>query len=321
MKVIVIGGVCAFLFLVLTVLVMKRALKPDEMQRVPAAQQRSPFDGKRAFADLERIVGFGPRPSGSEALEQTRRYIIQELKQAGLDVRTFPFEASTPIGKKDMVNVAGIVQGSRPGIILLGNHYETKYFPDFEFVGANDGGSTTAWMIEMARVLGPTRTGRSVWLCFFDGEEAFQEWSRHDSLYGSRRFVEELRASGGLESVQAVINVDMIGDAYLGIHRDPGAPAWLHSIVWDGAERLGYGRHFLSRSLAVEDDHIPFREAGIPAIGIIDFMYGGSMLDHQRNWHTPNDTLDKVSASSLQAVGDVIYHALSEIDAYLDAQG
>ncbi len=129
-----------------------------------------------------------------------------------------------------------------------------------------------------------------------------------------------MRRSGELASIQTMINVDMIGDIYLGIHRDPGAPEWLHTIIWNAADRLSYGKHFIRRSLAVEDDHIPFREAGIPSIELIDFMYGGSVLDHQRTWHTPNDTIDKVSAASLQAVGDVIYHALFDIDAYLNTK-
>ena len=318
MKIILIGGILVFIFLFFSALTMKRALKPDETQRVTVGKHQTPFDGTRAFQDLERIVAFGPRPSGSEALEKTRDFIVRQLEAAGLSVRRFPFEAATLIGKVNMVNLVGIIKGTSPDIILIGNHYETKLFTDFTFVGANDGGSTTAWMLEMARAIGPTRQGRTIWLCFFDGEEAFKTWSREDSLYGSRHLVETLKKSGELSSVKTMINVDMIGDAYLGIHRDPDAPKWLHSIIWDTAERMGYGKHFSRRGMTIEDDHIPFREAGIPTIELIDFMYGGSVIDHQRTWHTPNDTLDKVSAASLQAVGDVIYNALFDIDAYLD---
>lgn len=292
----------------------------DPSQIAQAATAKSPFDGKRAFADLERIVAIGPRPSGSPELEQLREMIRRELTAAGLSVWEHAFEANTPIGKIPMVNLVGVVQGTTPGIIVLGNHYETKLFTTFRFVGANDAGSSTAWMIEMARALGPRRTGRTVWLCFFDGEEAFVNWSEQDSLYGSRAFVEHLRSRGELSRIAAMINVDMIGDRYLGIYRDRSAPTWLNNLIWTRARALGYEAHFLPQSHNVQDDHVPFRRAGVPAIVIIDFVYGGSILDHNRTWHTANDTLDKVCADSLQVVGDVLYHALGDIDAHPDGK-
>lgn len=215
-----------------------------------------------------------------------------------------------------MTNLVGVVQGTLPGLILLSNHYDTKYFPEFTFVGANDGGSTTAWMLEMARSLGPQREGRTIWLCFFDGEEAFQEWTETDSLYGSRAFVQHLAETGEAAQVRAIINVDMIGDCRLGIFKDPGAPAWLQDAVWEQAKRLGYGKAFLLSGRNIQDDHIPFRRAGIPALELIDFEYGGSAVAHQNTWHTARDTLDKVCAASLQAVGDVIYHALPVIESH-----
>jgi len=286
-------------------------------RRRPAAAGPSRFDGLRAYADLERIVAMGPRPSGSAALAELRKFIKGELEAAGLGVWEHAFEAETPVGARAMVNVVGVVNGTEPGVIVLGNHYETKYFPDFRFVGANDGGSTTAWMLEMARAIGPKREGRSLWLCFFDGEEAFQQWSSTDSLYGSRAFVRHLEQTNRLEDVKAMINVDMIGDRYLGIKRDADAPEWLNQVIWRNAQRLGYGDYFLRTSHSVEDDHVACREAGIPATDIIDFCYGPTRADHEQNWHTPNDTIERVCAESLQAVGDVIYHSLSDCDVHL----
>jgi Zn-dependent M28 family amino/carboxypeptidase len=312
-------GVAVFIVLGLTSIGMKRMVQGAGSRRAVAEKGKSPFDGQRAFGDLRTVVGFGPRVSGSDALARTREYIEGELKKAGLTVRQHAFDADTPIGKVKMVNVAGIVAGSRPDVIMITNHYETKQFSDFTFVGANDGGSTTAWMIEMARTLGPKREGMSVWLCFFDGEEAFKQWSETDSLYGSRAFVKQLQEEGTLSRVRAEINVDMIGDCYLGIKRDRGAPIWLTRAIWSTARDLGYGAHFLPFAHDVADDHLPFRRAGIPAADLIDFTYGESVSEHSRNWHTANDTLERVCPDSLQVVGDVIYHALPKIEAAVKA--
>jgi glutaminyl-peptide cyclotransferase len=283
-----------------------------------SVKPQSPFDATRAFRDLEAIVAIGPRPPGSPEALATRQYIKEELEAAGLEVREDAFEASTPVGPRSMANLTAVVEGTQPGIIILGNHYDTKYFPDFPFVGANDGGSTTAWMIELGRTLGPRRDGRTVWLCFFDGEESFKTWTDTDSLYGSREFVRRLKDEGKLDQVRAMINVDMIGDCYLGIYTDVGAPDWLTQTVWAKAQELGYASHFLSNGRSIQDDHIPFRSAGIPALELIDFNYGESFLDHDRLWHTPQDTIDRVCPGSLQVVGDVIYHALPELDARID---
>lgn len=274
----------------------------------------SPFDGQRAYETLATVVGFGPRPPGSEALASLRRYIVQELESAGLEARQQPFTAQTPLGLREMVNITGVVQGTKPGIILLGNHYDTKYFENQVFVGANDGGSTTAWMIEMARALGPSRAGRTVYLCFFDGEEALVSWTSADSLYGSRHYVETLLAENKLDEIEAMINVDMIGDCDLRLPRDRNAPAWLTAAVWDEASRQGYASSFVTASQSVQDDHIPFRDAGVPALELIDFNFGPL----NSYWHTPADTIDKCCASSLQTVGNVLYHSLPLIDAQLD---
>jgi hypothetical protein len=322
MKVIVIVGIMTMVLLFIVALVMKRSLKPDESERVRVVASESPFDQARAWRDLEFIVGLGPRPAGSEKAAALRQYIARELEGAGLSVREHAFEAQTPVGAKSMVNLITEIRGSRGDVILLTNHYDTKQFDKFAFVGANDGGSTTAWMLEMARALKPRAgTGCTIWLAWLDGEESFGKWTSDNSLYGSRALVAHLKEKGELSRIRAMINVDMIGDAYLCIHRDPDAPSWLLNPVWDTARRFGYMRHFSLATRKVEDDHVPFREAGVPALEIIDFSYGGSMMQHALNWHTAQDTLDKVRAESLKAVGDVIYHSLSVIEAQLDRQG
>lgn len=278
----------------------------------PSAQ--SPFNGERAYADLERIVAIGPRVAGTEGSAKAQALIVSGLKEAGLGVREESFSAFTPMGVRSMKNIVGVVEGTQPGVIVLSNHYDTKYFRDINFVGANDGGSSTAWMLEMARVLGPKREGCTVWLVFFDGEEAFKTWSATDSVYGSREMVMRLKGAEALGQVKALINVDMIGDCDLGVMQDPGAPSWLTHTVWSTAQGLGYGKAFLPWGEAIEDDHMPFRRAGVPALELIDFRYGGDSLAHGKNWHTANDRLDKVCAQSLQVVGDVVYHSLARLD-------
>ncbi|MDZ4860683.1 MAG: M28 family peptidase [Candidatus Hydrogenedentes bacterium] len=314
------AGIFVFVSLVVISLGLKRLAVRDPAQRVSAGKSAHAFDGARAYETLKQIVAIGPRTAGSSEAEQVRAIIRTEVEAAGLELMVLPFDAETPIGKRTMVNLVAVVKGDEDGNIAISNHYDTKYLPDINFAGANDGGSTTAWMIEMARALGPARSGRTVWLIWFDGEEAFKEWSDTDSLYGSREFVRYLRREKLLDSLHALVNVDMIGDCYLGVFRDAGAPAWLLNTIWKTAAERRYERHFLAKTTVAQDDHTPFRFAGVQCINLIDYEYGGSPLEHNRTWHTADDSIDRVCPESLQAIGDVIYHALPAIESSLDAQ-
>ena len=269
-----------------------------------AASADAPFDGAAAFRHLERLVAIGPRPAGSSGAARTRDYITAELRRAGVKVRVEAFEADTPDGRIKMANVVGVVTGRRPEVILVGGHYDTKVFRDFRFVGANDGGSSAALLIELARVLAGRPREYTYWVVFFDGEEARGAWTATDSLYGSRRMAADLARRGRLP--RAVIVADMIGDRDLGIRREASSTPWLTDLIWNSARRLGQGAHFLADATAVEDDHAPFLRAGVPAVLLIDFDFPP--------WHTAGDTLDKVSARSLQVVGDVLLDALSPIE-------
>jgi Zn-dependent M28 family amino/carboxypeptidase len=203
-----------------------------------------------------------------------------------------------------MANVVAVLPGRRPDVILIGGHYDTKWFGDMRFVGANDGGSSTALLLELARALAAGPREYTYWVVWFDGEEARVSWSDRDSLYGSRRLAAELAAARRLP--RAVLVVDMIGDRDLAIRRESGSMPWLTDLVWSVARRLRYERHFLPDALSVEDDHMPFVRAGVPATLLIDFDYPP--------WHTAADTLDKVSADSLRVVGEVVLDALPEIE-------
>ena len=239
------------------------------------------FDGAAALRHVERLVAIGPRPAGSPGAARARTYIVEELRKTGVSVRVDSFDAATPHGRLPMANIVGAVPGRRKDVILIGGHYDTKWFRDLAFVGANDGGSSAAFLIELARRLQARPREYTYWVVWFDGEEARETWTATDSLYGSRRMAGELDKSRQLPS--AVIVAD-----------------------WASAVRLGYAAHFLPDSLAVEDDHAPFIRLGIPAALLIDFDFPP--------WHTAQDTLDKVSAQSLEVVGKVLLDALPGIE-------
>jgi Zn-dependent M28 family amino/carboxypeptidase len=282
---------------------------------MPATAADPPsFDGGRAFEHLRAVVGFGPRPVGSAAADETRRYIRTQMAAIGVQVTDQAFEAKTPMGQVKMVNVRATIPGVRPERIILAGHYDTKVFKQFRFVGANDAGSSTAFLIEMARVLKARKNPWTIELLFLDGEEALIDWYLGDDhTYGSRHYVEEARRTGDLGRIKAMILVDMIGDRDLVIKRETNSTPWLTDVVWASAKVLGLETTFVPDRFAVEDDHMPFLQAGVPAVDIIDLDYPP--------WHTAEDTLDKVSARSMELVGRVLVAALPKIDGRLLGQG
>lgn len=267
------------------------------------------FDGSKALDHVRALVGFGPRPPGSAALEQSRQYIREQLTTVGVKVADQRFDADTPLGKIPMVNLRATIPGDRPERLIIGGHYDTKLFRQFRFVGANDGGSSTAFLIELARVLKARKNPLTIELVFFDGEEAFIEWAGTDHTYGSRYYVDAAKRSGELASIKAMILVDMIGDRDLNIRRETLSTPWLTNLIWESARTLKMNRYFLDERMEVADDHVAFLDAGVPAVDIIDLDYPP--------WHTPEDTLDKVSARSMEIVGAVLLDALPKIEARL----
>ncbi|HQZ38932.1 MAG TPA: M28 family peptidase [Vicinamibacterales bacterium] len=275
-----------------------------------AAQAPAAFDSTRAYTHVREQVALGPRPAGSPANQRTREYIIRTLAASGYKAVEQPFETSTPVGRVKMANIIATLPGDRADRIVLASHFDTKPFEDFRFVGANDSGSSTGVLLELARVLraGP-KPALTLEFLFFDGEEAWGEWRDLNHTYGSRHYVTAGRASGTLAGLKALVLLDMVGDRGLSFRRDTNSTPWLTDIVWAAARRLGHGTHFLDDPFAVEDDHIPFLKAGVPSVDLIDLDYAP--------WHTAGDTLDQVSARSLQIVGDVVLAALPEIQARL----
>jgi len=274
-----------------------------------AAAQAS-FNGGRAFDGLKRLVAFGPRPAGSPALAESRRWIVQQLKQAGAQVEEDSFTASTPLGNVPMTNLIAKFLGTQSEVVMVAGHYDTKRETGFRFLGANDGGSSAALLLELARALGGRQNVFTYWLVFFDGEEAVQEWTETDSLYGSRHLAQKLASRGELGGIHAMLLVDMIGDANLDIHREYSSTGWLTDTVFRVTRRLGYTKYFLDAPFAVDDDHIPFVNAGVAAVDLIDLDYG----PHNSYWHTEKDTVERCSPISLTIVGRVVLETLAELE-------
>lgn len=283
--------------------------------RPTAPQPAAPkFDGTKAFDHLKAQVALGPRPAGSAAIRQTRAYITRQIAALGLTVQEQPFVATTPIGPVDMVNLIVTLPGRRPDRVLFTGHYDTKPFKDITFVGASDGGSSAAFLIELVRSLKDQPREFTYEFVWFDGEEAFVEWDiDRDSTYGSRYYVQAARQAKALTTIKAMILVDMIGHADLRIERDSYSETWLTDLIWAAAKRLGHGAIFRDTVTTIEDDHVHFVRAGIPSVDIIDLNH---FID-RGHWHTAGDNLEVVSARSLQIVGDVLLAALPDIQKHL----
>ena len=274
------------------------------------------FDSARAFEHLRRQVALGPRPSGTTAIADTRRYILEQLKASGIDAREQAFIGMTPLGEVSMANVIATIPGKRPDRLAIASHYDTKLFREFRFVGANDGASSTAALLELGRVLKARQNEFTIELLFLDGEEArMTEWRGTDNTYGSRHYVQAAQKDGSLRSLKALVLLDMIGDRDLVVRRDSNSTPWLVDIIWSAAARLGHGGTFSNELTTIEDDHIPFLKAGVPAADLIDWETPA----RRGTWHTPNDTLEFVSAKSLQTVGDVVSAAIPEIEKRIGA--
>lgn len=270
----------------------------------PPAAQTGGFDGNQAYQYVKQLVAFGPRPAGTEANHKAQVYIIDRLKAFGCLVEQQNFHALTPIGSVQMKNIIAKVPSKNPKIVLLASHYDTKLLKNF--VGADDGGSSTGVLLELARRLCARKNSVSLWLVFFDGEEAFGTWSPTDGTYGSRELAASLALSGELSRVRAMILIDMIGPTHLTITRESNSTPWLTDLIWSTARRLGYGGVFVNESISVEDDHTPFLERHVSAADLIDFNYP--------YWHTPADTMDKIDPRSLAVVGHVLLESIPELE-------
>ena len=275
-------------------------------QASPAPEKTGGFDGQRAFQHVSDLVAIGPRTAGTDGNHRAQDYIMAQLKGFGCPVDPESFHTPTPVGEMEMKNIVVKIPGTSPDIALFLTHYDTKRLANF--VGADDGGSSTGVALELARLLCARKNALTMWIAFLDGEEAFNPtvWKDPDNTYGSRELAARMALSGDLRRVRAVLLVDMIGSRDLRIKRDTNSTSWLTDLVWSTASRLGYGDVFVSSATAVEDDHLPFLRRSVPAVDIIDLEIP--------YWHTPQDTLDKLSPGSLAIVGHVLMNVVPQLE-------
>jgi glutaminyl-peptide cyclotransferase len=275
-----------------------------------ADAQLAGINATRTMQYVKEIVAFGPRPIGSANHKKLEQYIVSHLK--GDTVEDDAFVADTPEGKLPVRNIIAKYPGAKDGIIVIAGHYDTNYpLRNTGYVGANDGGSSTAILLELANQLrGAKRSGYSVWLFWTDGEEAVKDWTATDSLYGAKHLADKWQKGDTLKKIKAFLLADMIGDADLNIEHEQNSTPWLEDLVLQSATKLGYQSHFFERRVAIEDDHIPFVHMGVPCADLIDLDYGYGNVFH----HTPQDTLDKLSPKSLEIVGNVILDTVRALD-------
>lgn len=328
MKPTAVGGICALALLAPLLFWGCPKNDPPSRPRATVSSSTRPinpvppvvFNGDRAMDHVKKQIDFGPRPPDTEQLAKTRAYITNELKSYGLTVSLDEFTAKTPQGEKKMANIVAEVPGETKILILITSHYDTKFYKDMSFVGANDPAASVGTLMEIGRVLGSRKEKPKVTyrLVFFDGEEAFCEgWSdcgdeqNPDNTYGSRHYVSQLRAGNELENTRAMILLDMMGYKNLELGRDPTSTRWLQDIIWQTGRSLGYDKVFVDREEGVGgDDHEPFISAGVAAVDVIQ-------LTSYPHWHRADDTIDKVSAQSLKTVGETILTSLPRIAEYV----
>jgi Zn-dependent M28 family amino/carboxypeptidase len=270
------------------------------------AENRPQFDGAKALAYTREYVAIGPRWIGSPGHAKAEAFLKEQFRHDQLEEDTFTTD--TPAGAMTMHNFMVKFPGKKDGIIVLASHYETNYpLRNIPYVGANDGGSTTGLLIEMANYLrGRTLDGYSVWLVFTDGEEAIKSWSDTDSVYGSRHLAVKWQSDGTLKRIKAFILADMLGDRDLDVQRDMNSTPWLEDLIYQAASQYGWQSYFFENKTYDEDDHLPFVHRGVPCADLIDLNYGYG----NSYWHTAEDTMDKLSAKSLTIAGDTILETI-----------
>jgi Zn-dependent M28 family amino/carboxypeptidase len=291
-----------------------------------AAHAQQHFRGDKALEIARQFVAIGPRWSTGPGHAKAEQFLRDQFKHDNLEEDAFT--ANTLIGPIPMRNFIVKFPGKKDGIIVLCTHYETNYpLKDTTFVGANDGGATTGLLIEIANELRPRMSGGkldgySVWLLFDDGEEAVAnppygpgQWSDSTAMWGTRHLAAKWSQDGTLKHIKALLLADMIGDKDLDILRETQSTPWLTALVEEAARNTGHAKYFFATSGAEEDDHLPFLKRGVPAIDIIDVDYGPHNAQTPDGWHhTPQDTMDKISAKSLTISGDVFLESIKLID-------
>ena len=266
--------------------------------------------GVEALAWARQIVEIGPRYPGSPGHGQLQQLLLGALSETRAEIIEDDFTAQTPLGPIAMKNIIAKFPGTSDSVVVVSGHYDTFHREGLRFVGANDAGSSTAFLLAFASFLNAHPRKDHVWLVFFDGEEAIVRWSGEDNTYGSRHLAELWSNDGTVAKIKALINVDMIGDADLSLTAEQLSTRWLRELVWETGRGLGYGALLSDTRLAIYDDHVPFLGVGVDAVNLIDFHYG----PQNRYWHTENDTVDKLSFRSFTVLTQLVDKVLDELE-------
>ncbi len=270
------------------------------------------FDGQRAFAEVDALVEFSPRDAGTPGGRKAAEHIFQRLESFGIEAKIDTFTDMTPEGKKTFHNVIGQIRGKADRWIILGSHFDTMPGID-NFQGANDSGSSTGVLLELARILAPQEPNAGILFAFFDGEEGIAHYIPGDGLHGSRRLAAQLVESGTHKKAEAMVLLDMVGDKDLHFTIPANSSSALVKEVLNAAHATGHRDRFsLSRGMSITDDHVPFLGIGIPAIDIIDFKFG-SVPGENDYWHTEADNMESISAESLQTTGEIMLQLLKQL--------
>ncbi|HNX52733.1 MAG TPA: M28 family peptidase [Pontiellaceae bacterium] len=275
--------------------------------------KKATFEGAKAMAETEALVKIGPREAGGGGARRASVLLESRLKALGLKTTIDTFSEDTPGGKVHFNNVLARIPGKTNRLIVLASHFDTKSGISKDFQGANDSGSSSGVLMELTRVLskrGPYET--EFMIAFLDGEECRKEYGPHDGLHGSRRLAQQIYAAGGARLVQAVIVLDMVGDKNLNVSIPRNSSPALMKEIFYAAHELGVRAQFSIGPGSILDDHVPFLLAGMPVVDVIDFDYG-SVPGKNDYWHTPADTLDKLSVKSMQTVGDVVLKTIENL--------
>ena len=280
------------------------------------------ISGAATYALTKELLAIAPKrfygsPGHKAAENFIESHFAPEQKDNRLTVDEFT--ASTPAGLQTLRNIIVKFPGKKDGIIVLGSHYETNYpLKDINFVGANDGACTSALLIEMGEYFrAHPPQGYSIYIVFFDGEEAVKSWSETDSLYGSRHLAAKWSQDGTIGHIKGFLLADMIGDKNLDIDLDANSTPAMVEMLKAAARNTGHINVISKDSTPMEDDTVPFEKRGVPTLDIIDYDYGPmneQTGDHAYH-HTVQDTMDKISPQSLQASADIFMELISMINA------
>ncbi len=290
----------------LSCLLVVGGCKPEKEHPIEA------FNAQRAFEEVVALVEYTPRDAGTPGGRKAAEHIHQRLKLFGISAEIDTFTDRTPAGEKTMHNVVGRIPGRSDEWIIVGSHFDTM--PGIEnFQGANDGGSSTGVLLELARVLADSKPETGIIFAFFDGEEGIAHYIEGDGLHGSRHMAKQLLTSGQYKKTKAMILLDMVGDKDLHFILPGNSSQALAKVVLDAAHATGHRKFFsLSNTSFITDDHVPFQQIGIPAIDLIDFKYG-SRPDKNDYWHTDRDNLENISADSLEVSGSVVLESVKTL--------